>query len=167
MSIGVMYVVGVEPGRIAELGPQWAPVGPRCEMPRWPDRPSAGMAEHTVSVAEAAAILGCSPDAVRRRIRAGEIDTFAERGAWRVIAAEALVDGGASEAQRGAAPSLADRLADRPWLLSPEDVAAVIGWPEDQVRYYLRRGQLPGRKVGARWVCPQDALIDWCGRPAA
>lgn len=73
----------------------------------------------------------------------------------------------ATGSQPTAVPSLADRLVGRPWLLSPEDIAAVIGWPEDQVRYYLRRGQLPGRKVGARWVCPQDALVTWCGRTAA
>lgn len=127
------------------------------------------MAEQTISVAEAAAILGCSHDAVRRRIQSGELDAFAQRGTWRVLASSVHEPIAAvpQQRRRGSLPTLADRLAGRPWLLSPEDIAAIVGWPEDQVRYYLRRGELPGRKVGARWVCPQDALAAWCERVAA
>jgi len=125
------------------------------------------MAEQTFSVAEAAEILGCSPGAVRRRIHSGDLDAFAQHGTWRVLSSGVQTPAADGQRQSASAPTLASRLAGRPWLLSPDDIAAVIGWPEDQVRYYLRRGELPGRKVGARWVCPQDALAAWCERGAA
>ena len=130
------------------------------------------MDDLTISVNEAAALLGCSAAAVRRRIDGGEIEAFPHGGAWRVIVsslhlteAPSAADAGLSD--RGMVPSLVDRLAGRPWLLSPEDVAEVIGWPEEQVRYYMRRRQLPARKLGAKWVCPQDVFVAWCAEAAA
>lgn len=136
---------------------------------RWP---SEGMGDLTISVNEAAARLGCSAATVRRRIDIGEIAAFPRGGAWRVLVSSlgltaTPTDADAAPHDRVAVPSLVDRLAGRPWLLSPEDVADVIGWPEEQVRYYMRRRQLPARKVGAKWVCPQDAFVAWCAELAA
>ncbi len=130
------------------------------------------MDDLTISVNDAAALLDCSAATVRRRIDAGEIEAFPQRGAWRVLVSslrpsETPTAADAAPHDRVAVPSLVDRLVGRPWLLSPEDVAEVIGWPEDQVRYYMRRRLLPARKLGAKWVCPQDVFVAWCAEVAA
>src|SRR5690606_38208735 len=79
-------VIGVERRRSSSFGPRWPPVDPRPETPRQLGRPRHLVNEHTLSVTDAAARLGCSPATVRRRIEAGEIDAYPHRGTWRVVA---------------------------------------------------------------------------------
>lgn len=169
--------MGMERRKNTGIAPHSPPIAPQPETV-WEtcsgaDRPSSVMSDRTVSVAEAAAIAGCSPAVIRRRIESGELDAFADGGAWRVLTDGLSANtpdrrGRSTTRSKGpVASGLADRLMGRPWLLSPDDIAAVIGWPEDQVRYYLRRGYLPGRKLGVRWVCPQDALVAWCEQAVA
>lgn len=60
----------------------------------------------------------------------------------------------------GACPTCG-RVADPlPMLLRVPDMASALGISEEDVRRRLRRGELPGRKVGGSWECWRGELLD-------
>jgi excisionase family DNA binding protein len=51
-------------------------------------------------------------------------------------------------------------------ILTIEEAAEILKLTPEIVRKYLRRGQLPGRKIGREWRLSERALHDWlsvCG----
>jgi len=51
-------------------------------------------------------------------------------------------------------------------ILTVAEAAELLKLKPDSVREYLRRGQLPGRKIGREWRLSERALHDWlsvCG----
>jgi excisionase family DNA binding protein len=64
--------------------------------------------------------------------------------------------------QQGMAPAGAARPgAPLPELLSPSDVAAVLGVPEADVLTILESGELAGKKIGASWRVKRSAVDDY------
>lgn len=55
------------------------------------------------------------------------------------------------------------RLADLPDVLDPATVAEVTGLGENATYRALARGDLPGVKVGGRWLIGRDALARTLG----
>ena len=49
---------------------------------------------------------------------------------------------------------------DRAYL-TPREVAIELGSTEDTVRYMLRTGAMPGKKIGVRWYVAKD----WLSKP--
>lgn len=46
-------------------------------------------------------------------------------------------------------------------LLDVHQVAADLGWTEDQVRWRWRKGTLPSKRVGGRLYCTREMLTAW------
>ena len=53
------------------------------------------------------------------------------------------------------------QVAELPQLLSPEEVAHYLGVSSYTIRERLKRGEIPGRKHGARWLIRTRDLIDY------
>ncbi len=45
-------------------------------------------------------------------------------------------------------------------LLTSQGVAELLGLSRDEVARLARRGDLPGRKAGGRWLFDDDELVD-------
>ena len=52
-----------------------------------------------------------------------------------------------------------------PDLVLVADLAKHLGLSRHVVRTLLKRGELPGRKIGGRWVVPRPALLAWLSMP--
>lgn len=50
-----------------------------------------------------------------------------------------------------------DHAIDLIWEVS--EIAKTIGRTERQARYMLEKGELPGKKVGGRWVVERSKLV--------
>ncbi len=50
-------------------------------------------------------------------------------------------------------------------VLSTEAAAELLGVEVSTVRKWLRRGRIPGRRVGKLWRIPEQALIEWLRGP--
>ena len=50
-----------------------------------------------------------------------------------------------------------------PDICQVEDLASHLRQSPAAIRAALRRGQLPGRRVGKRWLISRAALLDWLG----
>ena len=46
-------------------------------------------------------------------------------------------------------------------ILTAEETAVMLKFSPRMVRYYLRRGMLPGRKAGRHWLVDEDELIEF------
>lgn len=46
-----------------------------------------------------------------------------------------------------------------------EDLATHLGMSPSAVRRALRRGEIPGRHVGRRWLISRPALLEWLSSP--
>lgn len=46
-------------------------------------------------------------------------------------------------------------------VLSAEEAAQFLGLNPDDVRRYARKGMIPARKVGKRWLFHKAHLIEW------
>jgi excisionase family DNA binding protein len=46
-------------------------------------------------------------------------------------------------------------------VLSAEEAAQFLGLNPDDVRRYARKGMMPARKVGKRWLFHKAHLIEW------
>ena len=68
---------------------------------------------------------------------------------------------------REAAASAATRAVMLPDLILVEDLAQFLGVAPSSVTRLLRRGELPGRKVGKRWIVTRHALLRALTRTAA
>ena len=50
-------------------------------------------------------------------------------------------------------------------VLGTEAAAELLGVEVVTVREWLRRGEIPGRRVGKLWRIPEEALMDWLRGP--
>lgn len=48
-------------------------------------------------------------------------------------------------------------------VLNPTEVAGLLGLSEITIYRLVRKGELPGRKVGRHWRFRKDLLMDWLG----
>lgn len=46
-------------------------------------------------------------------------------------------------------------------LITPDEIAKVFGYSKDFVMSALRRGDIPARKVGGRWIISRAAFYRW------
>lgn len=46
-------------------------------------------------------------------------------------------------------------------ILTVRQAAELLQASEETVRDWLRRGRIPGRRVGRSWRISEDALLDW------
>jgi len=46
-------------------------------------------------------------------------------------------------------------------VLSAEEAAQFLGLNPDDVRRYARKGMIPARKVGKRWLFHKGHLVEW------
>ena len=46
-------------------------------------------------------------------------------------------------------------------VLSAEEAAQFLGLNPDDVRRYARKGMIPARKVGKRWLLYKAHLVEW------
>ena len=53
-----------------------------------------------------------------------------------------------------------------PNVLTIEEVAEFLRLPEDDVRQYAARLQIPGRQIGGQWRFSRRALEDWLRGPS-
>jgi excisionase family DNA binding protein len=119
----------------------------------------------TISVKEAAAMLGFSESTVRRRIDRGELPAFVQGGNFRIprAAAEraASTTTQATNVDASGTDWLAQRLASLPLLLDMTQAAELLGVPVQSVRDATHRGDIPVRRFGRRVRIPSVALYDW------
>jgi excisionase family DNA binding protein len=52
-------------------------------------------------------------------------------------------------------------------ILTVRQAAELLQASEETVRDWLRRGRIPGRRVGRSWRISEDALLDWLGANGA
>ena len=52
-------------------------------------------------------------------------------------------------------------MTDPPTVLSPDEIAAILGVHRNTVWRWLATGKLPGRKVGRIWLTTATALETW------
>ncbi len=52
-------------------------------------------------------------------------------------------------------------------ILTVRQAAEVLQASEETVRDWLRRGRIPGRRVGRSWRISEDALLDWLNTAGA
>ena len=52
-------------------------------------------------------------------------------------------------------------MTDPPTVLSPDEIAAILGVHRNTVWRWLATGKLPGRKVGNVWLISAAALQAW------
>lgn len=57
---------------------------------------------------------------------------------------------------------LAAALAGKVALSAPE-AARALGLAEGTVRLLIRRGEIPAKRVGGRWIVPVRGLHEWAG----
>lgn len=50
---------------------------------------------------------------------------------------------------------------DKSVLITPDEIAKALGYSKDFVMAALRRGDLPARKVGGRWIISRAAFYRW------
>lgn len=62
---------------------------------------------------------------------------------------------------------MARQTAENPLIWKPEKVADELGLATSKVRQMLYSGELPGFKVGKRWLVPVKALEDWVKKQAS
>ena len=55
---------------------------------------------------------------------------------------------------------MADQLED---YVNVQEVARRVGRSTEQVRRYLREGQLEGRRIGGQWFIREQAVMYWTG----
>ena len=67
----------------------------------------------------------------------------------------------AGGAAAGAPPPLPSQPAGGPELLTPADVARVLGVPESDVMSTLAAGELKGKKIGSAWRVTRAALDEF------
>lgn len=60
-----------------------------------------------------------------------------------------------------AAATAAMRSVSLPDVCRVGHLSRMTGLSESAIRTLLRRGELPGRKVGRQWLISRDALIGW------
>ncbi len=48
-----------------------------------------------------------------------------------------------------------------PLIHNPDEVAEMLKLDRKTVYEGLKRGEIPGRRVGRRWIIPHAALIEW------
>lgn len=48
-------------------------------------------------------------------------------------------------------------------ILTVRQAAELLQASEETVRDWLRRGRIPGRRVGRSWRISEEALLDWLG----
>jgi excisionase family DNA binding protein len=54
-----------------------------------------------------------------------------------------------------------EQLLERKTLLTPQEVAAILGKNERTVRNWLNAGQLPGTQIHGRWAIDPGVLVVW------
>lgn len=54
-----------------------------------------------------------------------------------------------------------------PDICQVEDLASHLRQSPSSIRAMLRKGQLPGRRVGRRWLVSRAALLAWLAGPSA
>ena len=60
-----------------------------------------------------------------------------------------------------AATGIFDQLLERKTLLTPQEVAAILGKNERTVRNWLNAGDLPGGQIHGRWAIDPGVLAVW------
>jgi len=50
-------------------------------------------------------------------------------------------------------------MIDYPEMMNPAQAAGFLGMSRDKVYQYLRKGILPGKKIGHEWIMSKTALI--------
>lgn len=52
-------------------------------------------------------------------------------------------------------------MSELPVLITYAEIAEVLGYSKDFVLGALRRGEIPARKVGARWIISRTQFYRW------
>lgn len=111
---------------------------------------------------EVAARLDISTSTVRRLIKRGQLDCIHDGGVWRIPAAsvERYIEThvGAPITER---PSLEDRLAGLPLLLTVAQVGDLIGMSEWNVRRLCREGHLHHVRFGGSIRIPLGVIVEY------
>ncbi len=50
---------------------------------------------------------------------------------------------------------------DLPFALGADDLAELLPFHITQIYLMLGRGEIPGKKIGGKWVCQRDAFLAW------
>lgn len=120
---------------------------------------------------DAAALLGCTEDILRRRAEQGLIPRRAVGRSWTYdpVELEAFKATGCFVPCRGAAPQEWTSRAPSPWpdgLLSTEDVARRLGISRGRLHQLISAGRIHGRKHGSRWTFTGEAVDSFLKRRA-
>jgi excisionase family DNA binding protein len=104
---------------------------------------------------------------LRDRRPSAQLADFVERLRNRTDAAAGVSGRGAGEHARNVALQ-SDSQHRAPYdVLDSAEVAAIVGISPNGVRDLARRGRLPARRAGRRWLFPAPAVIAYAERRAA
>lgn len=112
------------------------------------------VSSETRSTNEAAAMLGVSPNTVRRRIASGELEAVNDNGNHRILLA--AIEAAINTPKH--ADDLTGDLSHLPGLVDARTAAPILGMSVHSVWYHLRQGHLPSRKLGRRVLIPTSAI---------
>ena len=48
-----------------------------------------------------------------------------------------------------------------PFALGADDLENLLPFHRTQIYLMLGRGEIPGKKIGGKWVCQRDAFLAW------
>lgn len=51
-----------------------------------------------------------------------------------------------------------------PLVLTPQFTAKLLGINIGVLYEQLRKGNIPGKRIGRRWVIPRDSLLNWLNK---